>query len=152
MRKILLFLAAASVYGQSLVSITGTITLPDGSLGNGTIAVQNQAFTTAGGTVVSPATLLVEVVNGNVQLPGGGTVQLYANIGSQPPGVSYSALYSISGTQQYIMNWYFPQVSSVNLAQIAFPPQGLVGQTAIVSPAQIEQAGATLNQVLCWNG
>lgn len=149
---LLFFLAASAAFCQGLVSITGTIQLADGSPANGAFTIEWQAFSTATSIAVPAGSVNAVIVGGVIGLPGGGTIQLYPNVGATPSGTSYKILYSITGLSPYYMNWYVPQASSVTLNQIQFPPPGLVGQTAIVSPAQLTQSGATTNQALCWNG
>lgn len=146
----ILLLAAGFSFGQGLVTVTANpaIARADGSLVTGTAFISWQNFTTATGVTVSAGTKNVGIASGVFTSP----VQLYPNVGATPGGTSYRVTYQLSGGPNYVRNWYIPATSSVTVQAIEFPPAGLVGQTAIVSPAQLTQAGATPNQALCWNG
>lgn len=149
-RVVALIVGAGMAHAQGLVTVTASppIARATGATVNGAAFISWQAFTTATGVTVSAGTQNVQISSGVFTT----AVQLYPNVGATPPGTSYRVTYTLSGGPNYVRNWYIPATSSVTVQQIEFPPQGLVGQTAIVSPAQLTQAGATTNQALCWNG
>jgi hypothetical protein len=139
-------LLAVSATAQ-LTTVTGTIQRADGSYPNGQALIQWQAFVTSTGTPVPASSMIIPIVSGLV------SASLYPNVNSTPPGTSYKITYTLSGGPPYQRNWYVPVSGSpVALVQVEFPPAGLVGTSAIVSPSQLTQAGATLGECLIWNG
>src|ERR1700677_1762486 len=146
-RAILLLLGACGIASAQLTTIQGVISLPTGQTPSGTLVAQWQYFVSPTGQVVPAGSVTSIITNGVVN------VSLYPNIGSVPAGVSYNVTYSLSGLSVYTRRWYVPVSGSpVNLVNVEFPPQGLIGTSAIVSPAQITQSGAVAGQVLTWNG
>jgi hypothetical protein len=152
MKKLILAsLIACGAYAQGLVTIQSTppYTAANGALENGSGVISWQNFTTAFGAVVPAGSINFTVASGNFTSP----ITLYPNVGANPPGTSYTVQYNFSGSPVYTRNWYVPASSTpVAVVSVEFPPSGLVGATAIVSPAQLTQAGATPNQPMCWNG
>lgn len=149
--SILALAISACAFAQGLVTIQAVppITRADGSLANGTMSVSWQAFTTADGTPVAPGAKNVSISSGVFTT----AVQLYPNVGATPPGTSYLVQYNLSGSPVFQRRWYIPASNiPIDVVAVEFPIQGLVGITAIVSPAQLTQAGASVNQPLCWNG
>lgn len=149
--SILALVISACAFAQGLVTIQAVppITRADGSLANGTMSVSWQAFTTADGTPVAPGAKNVAISSGVFTT----AVQLYPNVGATPPGTSYLVQYNLSGSPVFQRRWYIPASNiPIDVVVVEFPIQGLVGITAIVSPAQLTQAGASVNQPLCWNG
>lgn len=151
LRNFAFFVLAATAYSQGLVTIQSNppYTSASGVPLNGYASISWQPFTTAYGTVVPPGAINVNIAAGVFTR----TVQLYPNVGANPPGTSYTVLYNFSGSPVYTRNWYVPASGvPVNVAAIEFPPAGLQQTNAIISPAQLLQAGAVVNQALCWNG
>lgn len=132
----------------ALTQITGTITYPDGSHPTGTMTIQSQAFTNASGQLITAVNLRnLPVINGVVN------ISLEPNVGASPVGTSYRVSYQFTGTTAYQRIWYVPvSVSPVPLDQVEFPVPGLVTPSAIVSPTQLLQAGASIGNCLAWNG
>lgn len=141
----LLLLLVSPCFAQ-LTTITGTIVRADSSTPSGTIVVQNQQFVTQSGVTVVAATKSIPVINGVI------STALYPTTNANPPGVSYRITYQLSGSPAYQRIWYVPPGGPVTVTQIESPPAGLVGTSAIVSPSQLTQAGATLNECMIFNG
>lgn len=143
-----LILLLGGVACAQLTTVTGTIQRADGSFPSGTYNVQWQQFTTSTGVVVPAGNIRLQpVVNGAIN------IALYNNVNASPSGTSYLVTYNLNGIPSYQRRWYVPASNTpVPLVQVEFPPQGLVGVTAIVNPGQLLQAGASLGQCLAWNG
>ena len=151
----LAFLYSSLALCQGLVNITGTIQLADGSLANGTSTIGRQQFVTATGiTGASCGSTNAVVVNGRCRASRWQYNSAFSKHWSQRLLVlSYQILYNILTLRLSVKYlWYVPATSFCYINEIQFPPPGLVGTTAIVSPAQLTQAGASLNSALCWNG
>jgi hypothetical protein len=153
MKKLaVLMLAICGAASAQFTKVYGTLQLADGTYPSGTITISNQYFVSPTNNTVPASTIVYPIVNGVIN-PTASGVSLYPNIGATPQGVSYSVTYQMNGVQVYTRRWYVPQSSSpVNFITVEFPPQGLVGQSAIVSPGQILQAGAVPGQCLEWQG
>lgn len=145
--------AALGLVAQAaVVTIVPTppIARPDGSLANGTVNIQSQAFINAAGTFIPAVSILNRSVVNGIFVPA---VSLESNIGATPSGTSYRVTYTLTGSPVQQYQWYIPAgVSTILLSAVQFPIPGLVGTTAIVSPTQLTQAGATTNQAMCWLG
>lgn len=147
MRRAILLLAFCGIASAQLTQVQGTIELATGALPSGTATITWQFFTAPTGQTVPAGSTVTIITNGVLN------VSLYPNIGSVPAGVSYNVTYSLSGLPVYTRRWYLPvSVSPVSLVNVEFPPQGLIGTSAIVSPAQLTQSGAAPGQCMIWNG
>lgn len=133
---------------SALTTVTDTVRRADGSLASGSLNVQWQSFRTASGQFVPAGSIRnVPIVNGVF------TVQLENNVSASPQGTSYVVSYSITGSQPTQWRWFVPDsLTPVGLSVVQFPAPGLVGGSASVAPAQLQQAGATLGNSLIWNG
>lgn len=140
-------LTAQASYG-ALVTITGTITRPDGTHPSGSMNIQSQAFTNAQGQIIHSVNILnVPIVNGVF------SVALEPNIGASPDGTSYRVTYSLAGSIVQNWRWFVPVSNTpVDYKLVQFPVAGLVGTTAVVGLSQLTQGGATTGQGLCFNG
>lgn len=147
MRLAALLFVCAGFASAQLTTISGTIQRADGSFPSGIASISWQQFVTAGGVTVPAGSRQLTITAGVV------LIDLYPNVPSNPPGTSYTVVYTLTASPVYTRRWYIPASGSpVPLVQVEFPPAGLVGTTAIVSPSQLTQSSASLGQCLVWNG
>lgn len=144
------FFVSALSAAPVTILVSPPIARADGSLVNGVVNVQWQAFTSAQGVFIPAGTIRNAPIINGIFVP---SIALEPNVGASPSGTSYRVQYTLSGSPAYSRQWYVPNSSTpVPLQNIEFPIQGLVGTTAIVNPTQLMQGGATLGQPLCWLG
>lgn len=148
LKTLAVLLALCGTASATPVAIYGVIQRADGTYPSGFLNVAWAQFTNAQGVVIAAGNIRnLPIVNGVV------SISLEPNSSGTPSGTSYAVTYTLSGTPVYQRRWYVNTTNSppLPLTQVEFPPQGLVGQTAIVNPSQLTQAGATLNECLIWN-
>ena len=154
MRRLLLLtallLCGSSAFAQ-LVTITQTLTLPDGSPWSGTITITwPNAFIAGDGSRVGPSTVPIQV---NV-VGGAFSVQLYATTNATPitqgRPVYYTATYSPILSRQNPEVWVVPYSRtpiSVSQVQASGPPT-----SSVINPTQISTLGATTGECIGFNG
>ena len=149
MKKLLALLALAvpMAFGQ-LQTLTDTLTTPQGGTFSGTITVtlnnpasaQPLYYST---TTLTGASQTFTITSGVVSM------SLYANSTIVPAGTSYTARYVPSTGSAYSETWVVP-VGATTIREIR--------STTVPTPSvlftlgQIRQGGATLNQLMSWNG
>jgi hypothetical protein len=126
------------------VSITDTLTRPDGTTFTGRLVIDNQQMTSAEGVTIVRAQRTVIVTNGVL------SISLEANTGATPAGTSYTVRYLGDDGVNYEELWVVPATGPVEVNEILV--------ATIPTPAlqilltQIAQGGATTGEVLAWNG
>lgn len=154
MRRLLaaLFLVMAGTacaFGQSaLTTVSDTVTTPTGSHPSGSITVswaryENNALPRQ---VIFPGSQTYPVTAGVVN------IALFPNSAALPAGGCYTVNYALAGYFQ-TRYWSIPvSPTSVLISQVegtlACPPPN----NALIAPSQISDAGATIGQVMTWNG
>jgi len=107
-----------SLRAQQTTTVSSTLTNPDGSKLNGTIAIRaNSAFRTADGYQMEAGMSATATI-----LNGYFSVNLIPNVGATPSGTSYQVTYSIAG-QRPTETWQVPVSSSpVTWSQVYVAP------------------------------
>lgn len=155
MRKLILIAALLSaisglVCAQSPPTVINAPVIVSGPSPSGNITI---SWTRAENDAVPripvfPGSKIIQIVNGQIStslLPT--TVQL-------PPGLCYSASYSLSNGQRFTRFWSVPVSATpiTNLSTIEGSLPCATNGGALVSTGQIAAGGAMLNQVLTYNG
>ncbi|HUT57672.1 MAG TPA: hypothetical protein VNA25_07450, partial [Phycisphaerae bacterium] len=146
MRRILLALVMLCAPAWAgLTTITQTIKNPDGTNFTGTLEISlNESCTQPDGTFVFAETKRVAVGNGSF------SVTLYPNTTCTPSGTSYFVRYTSRGN---IVKAEFWVVGTTTPTTIDAVRSSIIpSPNLFVAPAQISQAGATVGQLLAWNG
>jgi hypothetical protein len=148
--KLLIYLAfaGAMLHAQSTVTITDTIKTPMGGNWSGTVVVTlNNPATAqplyAGSETLSGWSQTVTVTNGAF------SITLYANDAITPTGTSYTARYSPTSGAGWSETWVVPTgATTIRAIRSTTAPT----PTVLFLPSQIRQQGASLGQLLRWNG
>ena len=139
----LAFLLPFACFGAA-VSITDTLTRPDGTTFTGRLVIDNQQMTSAEGVTIVRAQRTVIVTNGVL------SISLEANTGATPAGTSYTVRYLGDDGVNYEEFWVVPATGPVEVNEIRV--------ATIPTPAieilltQLAQGGATTGEILAWNG
>ena len=148
MKHLILLLAlAVGLLGQPQ-SIVDTLTTPQGGTFSGTIVVTLNNPASAQPLYYSTTTLSGWSTTYTIT-SGAFSATLYANSTITPTGTSYTARYTPSSGSAYSETWVVP-VGATTIREIR--------STTVPTPSvlfalgQIRQGGATLNQLLSWNG
>ena len=148
MHRLIILGALAGAMAHAQVTITDTIKTPMGGNWGGTVTVTLNNPATAqplysGSETLSGWSQTVTVTNGAF------SITLYANDAIVPGGTSYTARYSPTSGAGWSETWVVPTGASTirELRSTTVPTP-----RAMFTPSQITQAGATLNQLLRWNG
>lgn len=141
----LLFLALPM--SAATTPIVGTYYRANGTGVNCDVTVSWQEFTSTSNRHVQAGSIKIRITNGAL------SVSLEPTVGATPSGLSYLIQYSNCGsTVPYQKSWVVPvSGSAVNVVNIEFPPQGLVGESAIISLSQIEQGSAVDGDCVIWS-
>jgi len=151
--RLILYLTIAlafslNVFGQSaLTQISDTITWPNNTHPSGTIVISWGRYTNDANPrqVIFPGSETVSITNGAVN------ISLFPTAAMLPIGC-FQVQYRLNG-QASSRYWYVPVSSSpvsLNIVEssVGCPPPS----TGIIAPAQISNAGASIGNVLTWNG
>lgn len=144
----LVLLCALGAAAQTTTTVADSLFSPTGSAVSGSIRVSaNETFTAADGTVVPKGVVIyVPVTNGAF------SVNLVPNIGSNPPGSSYTASYSLTDGEQYNETWIVPQsATAVNLSAVRTSPAPSPTVTFAISQIN-PPSPCSAGEVLYWSG
>lgn len=130
-----LVLCAASAFGQT--QIQDLYYAPNGQYAQGSIYITNTAFTTATGTPVAAASVVVPITNGVVG------VTLYPTVGASPT-TTYTVSWSITNSNlSWTESWNVPaSVTPVRVQQVR------LGSTVSITLGQINATGLTVGDCL----
>lgn len=145
---LLLSLMVASMANAAVTIITDTVYRADNTLANGFIQISWQAFRNSSGQFIPAGNIRNVPINSGLF-----TVQLEPNTSGTPSGTSYTVVYQITGASPTTWRWYVPESTTpVGLNTVQFPSAGLVGTSATINPTQLLPAGASVGQILRFNG
>lgn len=155
MRKLITIAALLSaisglVCAQSPPTVINAPVIVSGPSPSGTVTIS--WFRTENDAVprvpVFPGSKIIQIVNGQIN------TSLLPNTVMLPPGNCYAASYNLSNGQRFVRYWTVPvsQTPITNLSTIEGSIPCSTSGGATVAPGQIGAGGATLNQVLTYNG
>ncbi|HEY9126896.1 MAG TPA: hypothetical protein VIM62_07200, partial [Acidobacteriaceae bacterium] len=135
---VLLSLSVGSPAGAQTVPTTtvqGTVYLANGQPGSGTVLVSWPAFTTAANQQVAAGSTTV-----TVGADGFLSVNLAANLGSNPAGLYYTAVFHLSDGTVSTQFWVVPAAASATLASVQAQLMPAAQAVQTVSKSYVDQA------------
>lgn len=133
------------VVGQTVPTTTvqGTVYLANGRPGSGTVLVSWPAFTTAAHQQVAAGSTAVAVGS-----DGFLSVNLAANLGSNPAGLYYTAIFHLSDGTVNTQFWVVPVAATATLASVQAQLMPAAQAVQTVSKAYVDQAISELESSL----
>jgi len=139
---------AAKAQGVTTTTVQGTVYLADGTPGSGTLLVSWPAFTTASNQAVAAGNTVVTIGS-----DGFLSVNLAPNLGSNPAGLYYTAVFHLSDGTVNTQYWVVPAAASATLASVQAQLMPAAQAVQTVSKAYVDQAIAELaGSLLTANG
>ncbi len=120
-------------------TVQGTVYLAGGAPGSGTVLVSWPAFTTAANQQVAAGSTVVTVGS-----DGFLSVNLAANLGSNPAGLYYTAVFHLSDGTVDTQYWVVPVAATATLASVQAQLMPAAVAVQSVSKAYVDQAIAEL--------
>lgn len=143
--RALVLIALLAGAAPAATTITDTLYYADGRKADGRITITWGEFTAAGPRTIAAGQVAVVVKSGAF------TIALEANDTATPAGTSYAARYFLSDGTTRLENWVVP--TSATPVTIASIRANTIPTPALrVLLTQLDQGGATLSQLLAWNG
>lgn len=138
---LILFLSGALAFGQTLsrTPIRDTLYNADGSLVEGVATISWKSFTAVDGSTVTNSYVDAPIVNGVL------AIDLTANEGAVPSGLSYRVEYALDNGNRFTETWVVPVSAAaltVSDVRIALPPAPGVA----VSQSQVSGLAAALGE------
>jgi len=143
-------LLPVGMWAQSVPTTTvqGTVYLAGGAPGSGTVLVNWPAFTTAANQQVAAGKTVV-----TVGTDGFLSVNLAANLGANPAGLYYTAVFHLSDGTVDTQYWVVPAAATASLASVQAQLMPAAQAVQTVSKAYVDQAIAELaGSLLTANG
>jgi hypothetical protein len=147
---LLLMVGGGWVVAQSVPTTTvqGTVYLANGAAGSGTVLVSWPAFTTAANQAVAAGSTVVTVGS-----DGFLSINLAANLGANPAGEYYTAVFHLADGTVNTQYWVVPAAASATLASVQARLMPAAQAVQTVSKAYVDQAIAELEgSLLTANG
>jgi hypothetical protein len=124
-------------------TVQGTVYLANGQPGSGTVLVSWPAFTTAANQQVAAGTTTVTVGS-----DGFLSVNLAANLGSNPAGLYYTAVFHLSDGTVHTEYWVVPAAATAALGSVQAQLMPAAQAVQTVSKAYVDQAITELEDSL----
>jgi hypothetical protein len=148
--SLLLMVSGGWMVAQSVPTTTvqGTVYLASGAPGSGTVLVSWPAFTTAASQAVAAGSTVV-----TVGADGFLSVNLAANLGANPAGLYYTAVFHLADGTVSTQYWVVPAAASATLAAVQAQLMPAAQAVQTVSKAYVDQAISELEgSLLTANG
>ena len=120
-------------------TVQGTVYTAGGTPASGTLLVSWPAFTTAGSQLVAAGSTSV-----TIGTDGFVSVNLAPNLGSNPAGLYYTAVFQLSDGTVNTQYWVVPAAASATLASVQAQVMPAAQAVQAVSKAYVDQAIAEL--------
>ena len=120
-------------------TVQGTVYLANGAPGSGTLLVSWPAFTTTTNLAVAAGRTTVQI-----GLDGFVSVNLAPNLGANPAGLYYTAVFHLSDGTVNTEYWVVPAAASASLAQVRAQLMPAAQAVQTVSKAYVDEAIAQL--------
>ena len=138
----------ASAQTVPTTTVQGTVYLANGTPGSGTVLVSWPAFTTAASQQVAAGSTVV-----TVGADGFLSVNLAANLGSNPAGLYYTAVFHLADGTVNTQFWVVPAAATASLASVQAQLMPAAQAVQTVSKAYVDQAISELQgSLLTANG
>jgi len=150
---LLLFaLAAAAVLparaqGVSTTTVQGTVYFANGAPGSGTLQLTWPAFTTAAGQAIASGRNTV-----SIGADGFVSVNLAPNVGANPAGLYYTAVYHLSDGSTSTEYWVVPAAAQATLGQVRAQLMPAAQAVQAVSKSYVDQSIQQLSQSVVTSG
>ena len=139
---------AAMAQAVTTTTVQGTVYLADGTPGTGTLLVSWPAFTTASNQAVAAGNTVVTIGS-----DGFLSVNLAPNLGANPGGLYYTAVFHLSDGTVNTQYWVVPAAASATLASVQAQLMPAAQAVQTVSKSYVDQAIAELaGSLLTANG
>ena len=139
---------AAMAQGVTTTTVQGTVYLADGTPGSGTLLVSWPAFTTASNQAVAAGNTVV-----TIGADGFLSVNLAPNLGANPAGLYYTAVFHLSDGTVDTQFWVVPAAASATLAAVQAKLMPAAQAVQTVSKSYVDQAISELaGSLLTANG
>ena len=139
---------AAMAQGVTTTTVQGTVYLADGTPGAGTLLVSWPSFTTASNQAVAAGNTVVTIGS-----DGFLSVNLAPNLGANPGGLYYTAVFHLSDGTVNTQYWVVPAAASAALAAVQAQLMPAAQAVQTVSKSYVDQAIAELaGSLLTANG
>ena len=144
----LMGVAAAGAQGVTTTTVQGTVFLANGAPGSGTVLVSWPAFTTAANQAVAAGNTVVTIGS-----DGFLSVSLAPNLGANPGGLYYTAVFHLSDGTVNTQFWVVPAAATASLASVQAQVMPAAQAVQSVSKAYVDQAISELSgSLLTANG